>query len=85
MRPERWAVAGREEIRGQLDDYYAGAYGARRLMRELDSFLQDVVDHSEPTETLSCALSLRTKTGELVSLRKVYRPAAPATDQEDSA
>jgi hypothetical protein len=68
-----------------LDDYYAGAYGARRLMRELDSFLQHVVDNSEPTETLSCALKLRTKTGELVSLRKIYRPAPPTTDQEDLA
>ena len=67
-----------------MDDYYAGAYGARRLMRELDNFLQHVVDNVEPTETLSCALSLRTKTGELVSLRKVYRPARPA-DEEDSA
>jgi hypothetical protein len=53
-------------------------------MRELDSFLQHVVDNVEPAETLSCALSLRTKTGELVSLRKVYRPA-PQTDEEDSA
>jgi hypothetical protein len=53
-------------------------------MRELDNFLQHVVDNVEPTETLSCALSLRTKTGELVSLRKVYRPARP-TDEEDSA
>ena len=68
-----------------MDDYYAGAYGARRLMRELDSFLQHVVDAVEPTETLSCALKLRTKTGELVSLRKIYRPARPTKDQEDSA
>ncbi|HET7339186.1 MAG TPA: hypothetical protein VFK22_06530 [Candidatus Dormibacteraeota bacterium] len=68
-----------------MDDYYAGAYGARRLMAELDNFLQHVVDNSEPTETLSCALKLRTKTGELVSLRKIYRPAAPTTDEEGLA
>lgn len=68
-----------------MDDYYAGAYGARRLMRELDSFLQHVVDNVEPAETLSCALKLRTKTGELVSLRKIYRPAPRTKDQEDSA
>lgn len=68
-----------------MDDYYAGAFGARRLMRELDSFLQHVVDSSEPTETLTCALKLRTKTGENVSLRKIYRPARPTTDQQDLA
>lgn len=54
-------------------------------MVELDNFLQHVVDNSEPTETLSCALKLRTKTGELVSLRKIYRPAAPTTDEEGLA
>ena len=68
-----------------MDDYYAGAYGARRLMAELDNFLQHVVDNVEPTETLTCALRLRTKGGELVSLRKIYRPVRPNTDQEDSA
>ena len=68
-----------------MDDYYAGAYGARRLMRELDNFLQHVVDNSEPTEMLTCAMRLRTKTGERVSLRKIYRPARPATDEEPSA
>jgi elongation factor P--beta-lysine ligase len=68
-----------------LDDYYAGAYGARRLMRELDSLLQHVVDNVEPTETLSCALKLRTKTGELVSLRKIYRPASPKANEEEPA
>ena len=67
-----------------MDDYYAGAFGARRLMRELDNFLQHVVDNVEPTETLSCALKLRTKTGELVSLRKVYRPAPPAGEQDSA-
>ena len=84
MQPEGLAAPDERNLGGRLDDYYAGAYGARRLMRELDSFLQHVVDNVEPTETLSCALSLRTKTGELVSLRKVYRPAQP-TDEEDSA
>ena len=68
-----------------MDDYYAGAYGARRLMAELDNFLQHIVDNVEPTETLSCALNLRTKSGELVSLHKIYRPGLPTTDEEDSA
>ena len=68
-----------------MDDYYAGAYGARRLMQELDSFLQHLVDNVEPAETLSCALKLRVKTGELVSLHKIYRPGRPAIDEKDSA
>jgi hypothetical protein len=68
-----------------LDDYYAGAYGAKRLMQELDNFLQHLVDNVEPAETLSCALKLRVKTGELVSLRKIYRPAQPTSGEEDSA
>jgi hypothetical protein len=57
-----------------LDDYYAGPEGARRLLRELDSFLQHLVDNVEPAEALSCALKLRVKGGELVSLKKIYRP-----------
>ncbi|HKC19129.1 MAG TPA: hypothetical protein VKE27_05800 [Candidatus Dormibacteraeota bacterium] len=68
-----------------MDDYYAGAYGARRLMQELDNFLQHVVDDVETAETLTCALRLRVKTGELVSLRKIYRPAQPNTGEVDSA
>ena len=54
-------------------------------MAELDNFLQHVVDNVEPTETLGCALKLRTKTGELVSLRKTYRPARTTTDQDEHA
>jgi len=54
-------------------------------MQELDSFLQHLVDNVEPAETLSCALKLRVKTGELVSLHKIYRPGRPATDEKDSA
>ena len=68
-----------------MDDYYAGAVGARRFMRELDSFLQHLVDNVEPAETLSCALKLRVKTGELVSLEKTYRPIHSATDEVDLA
>jgi len=68
-----------------LDDYYAGADGARRLMRELDSFLQHLVDNIEPAETLSCALKLRVKSGELVSLRKIYRPLHDDVGVEDGA
>lgn len=68
-----------------MDDYYAGAYGARRLMQELDNFLQHVVDDVETAETLTCALRLRVKTGELVSLRKIYRPSPPNAGEVDSA
>jgi hypothetical protein len=68
-----------------LDDYYAGAEGARRLMRELDSFLQHLVDNVEPAETLSCALRLRVKGGGLVSLKKIYRPIDMASDEGDTA
>ena len=79
-------MAGERERKGSfLDDYYAGADGARRLMRELDSFLQHLVDDVEPAETLSCSLQLRVKSGELVSLEKVYRPIHDSTDDGDAA
>ena len=57
-----------------MDDYYAGAEGARRLLRELDSFLQHLVDNVEPAEVLTCAMKLRVKGGGVVSLRRIYRP-----------
>ena len=63
-----------------MDDYYEGAVGARRLMNELDHFLQHVLDSVEPAETLSCAILLRFKNGEQVALKKIYRPAVPAAD-----
>lgn len=67
-----------------MDDYYAGAFGARRLMQELDSFLQHLIDNVEPAETLSCSLQLRVKSGEMVSLRKIYRPAQPTTEEHSA-
>ncbi len=57
-----------------MDDYYAGAEGARRVMKELDRFLQDMLDSVEPADSLTCAIELQVKGGELVSLNKTYRP-----------
>lgn len=68
-----------------MDDYYAGAEGARRVMRELDSFLQHLVDNVEPAEALSCALRLRVKGGGLVSLKKIYRPIHVGSEEGDTA
>ncbi|HET7420293.1 MAG TPA: hypothetical protein VFL27_07920 [Candidatus Dormibacteraeota bacterium] len=67
-----------------MDDYYAGAEGARRLLRELDNFLQHLVDNVEPAEALSCALKLRVKSGELVSLKKIYRPVHVDTGETEA-
>ena len=44
-----------------MDDYYAGAEGARRVMNELDHLLQHLLDHVEPAETLRCAIQLRVR------------------------
>ena len=65
-----------------MDDYYAGAEGARRVMNELDHLLQHLLDHVEPAETLTCAIQLRVKGGERVSLKKIYRPTLPALSED---
>ena len=65
-----------------LDDYYAGAEGARRVMKELDHLLQHLLDHVEPAETLTCAIQLRVKGGERVSLKKIYRPTLQALSED---
>jgi len=68
-----------------LDDYYAGAEGARRVMNELDHLLQHLLDHVEPAETLRCAIQLRVRGGERVSLNKTYRPSGSGTGDGDTA
>jgi len=64
-----------------LDDYYAGAEGARRLMKELDRFLQHMLDNIEPADSLTCAIELEVEGGELVSLNKTYRPTRAASGE----
>ena len=68
-----------------MDDYYAGPVGARRLMNELDHLLQHLLDHVEPAETLRCAIQLRVRGGERVSLNKIYRPSVSGPGDGDTA
>jgi len=68
--------------KGRLDDYYAGAEGARRLMNELDQLLQHLLDQVEPAETLKCAIQLRVKGGERFSLNKTYWPSAAVLGED---
>jgi hypothetical protein len=41
-----------------MDGYYSGVGGARRLMNELDQFLQNMLDSMELAESLTCAIEL---------------------------
>ena len=56
-----------------MDDYYEGIEGARRLMKELDHFLQHVTNNVSHAETLKCSIELSIEGGERVSLEKSYR------------
>jgi hypothetical protein len=56
-----------------LDDYYEGIEGARRLMKELDHFLQRVTDNVGHAETLKASIELCIEGGQRVSLDKSYR------------
>jgi hypothetical protein len=58
--------------RKSLDDYYAGADGARRILTELDAFMQRVLDAVDETEALTCDIELELTTGEVFSLKKSY-------------
>ncbi len=55
-----------------MDDYYSGAEGARRLLEELDQFLQWLLDNVEPAESIDCSIALRLTSGERVDLVKTY-------------
>jgi hypothetical protein len=68
-----------------LNDYYSGAAGARRLLTELDWFLQHLVDDIGPTEWLTCAIELELSGGEVVALNKVYRPLHSEVDESEPA
>jgi hypothetical protein len=68
-----------------LNDYYSGAAGARRLLTELDWFLQHLVDAIGPTERLMCAIELEVSGGEVVALNKVYRPLRSGVDEPEPA
>ena len=68
-----------------MNDYYAGAEGARRLIKELDRFLQQVVDSVDSTELLTCAIKLKVRGGDAVSLRRIYRPLHAAELEADPA
>ena len=54
-------------------------------MNELDHLLQHLLDHVEPAETLKCAIQLRVKSGERLSLNKVYRPSPSGPADVDTA
>jgi hypothetical protein len=56
-----------------LDDHYEGVEGARRLIEDLDEFLQGLMDNTESIEMLRCLCDLRVAGGERLSLRKTYR------------
>ena len=58
--------------RKALDDYYAGADGARRRLSELDAFMQRVLDAVDDSEALTCDIELELSTGEVFSLKKSY-------------
>lgn len=62
----------REE--GALDDYYSGADGASRLVTELDEFLQRAVELVDAAEALTCNIQLELTKGEVISLKKTYKP-----------
>ena len=74
-----WRRTGRGEADSlwtegsRLDDYYAGAEGARRLMVELDHFLQQIVENVELAEALSCSIELEVAGGDVIPLKKTYR------------
>lgn len=55
-----------------MEDYYAGADGARRLMKQLDQLFQHIVDIVEPAESMHCAITIRLDSGEQVELDKTY-------------
>jgi hypothetical protein len=82
VRCSRTRARGARGIReeGALDDYYAGADGARRLLNELDHILQRVLDNVESAEMLSCTIRLRVKGAKPASLKKTYRPTADALE-----
>jgi hypothetical protein len=61
-----------------LDDYYGGAAGARRLIRELDQLLQHVLDNLGDAESLDCSIELKVTGADPVRLEKTYRPAERA-------
>lgn len=56
-----------------MDDYYSGADGARRLIKELDVALQHMVESLDPAASLECDIALRLTGGESVKLNKTYR------------
>jgi hypothetical protein len=68
-----------------LNDYYSGTDGARRLLTELDRFLQHLVDDVDATERLSCTIELEVEGAELVSLSKVYRPLRTMVEEPEPA
>ena len=74
---------GEERVR--LGDYYAGALGGRRLMRELDQFLQHVFDNVGSTESLTCAIELRIAGGESIRLDKTYRSPEPEEEPHQAS
>ena len=55
-----------------MSDYYEGIEGARRVMTELDHFLQHMVDSVGRAEALDCSIELRVEGGESASLEKIY-------------
>jgi len=57
-----------------LNDYYDGVEGARRLIKELDQLLQDMLDSVDHAEALDCSIKLTVSGGESVDLAKTYRP-----------
>lgn len=59
-----------------MEDYYDGVQGARRLLNELDLFLQDVTQNVGRLETLVCSIELQVTGGSQVSLERTYRRAS---------
>jgi len=57
-----------------LNDYYDGVEGARRLIKELDQLLQEMLDNVGHAETLNCSIKLTVSGGETIALDKTYRP-----------
>ena len=62
-----------------MDDYYDGVEGARRLMKELDQLLQQMLDSIGQAEALDCSIRLTVAGGHSVDLAKTYRPTASDT------
>ena len=67
-----------------MEDYYDGVEGARRLMKELDRFLQHVTDNVGHAEAMNCSIELSIEGGERVSLEKRYRSRWQPLDSDEA-